>query len=75
MAADIDAILKLPVRERLAIMEKIRESLIGSFPENEQEINIARERYEDYNRNPEDSLDWSDVKEKLFLKYGLENKV
>ncbi len=71
MTTDIDNILKLPVDEKLEIMEKIWESLDENIPYNEDEINIAKERYEDYKKNPESTLDWNDVKKELFQKYGL----
>ncbi len=73
MTKDIDDILKLPVDERLEIMEKIWESLDDNVPYDEDEINIARVRYEDYKKNPGSSLDWNDVKKELFQKYGLEH--
>ncbi len=68
MTIDIDNILKLPVDEKLEIMEKIWESLDENIPYNEDEINIAKERYEDYKKNPESTLDWNDVKKELFQK-------
>ena len=74
MTTDINDILKLPADERLEIMEKIWESLDDNIPSDQDEINIAKERYEDYKKNPESTLDWTDVKEELFQKYGLDNK-
>ncbi len=74
MTTDIDDILKLPVDEKLEIMEKIWESLDENIPYDEDEINIAKERYEDYRKNPESTLDWNDVKKELFQKYGLDNQ-
>lgn len=74
MKTDIDDILRLPVDERLEIMEKIWESLDENVPSDEDEINIARERYEDYKKNRESTLDWNDVKKELFQKYGLDNQ-
>ena len=74
MNTDIDDILKLPVDERLEIMEKIWESLDENVPYDEDEINIARERYENYKKNPENTLDWNGVRKELFQKYGLDNQ-
>lgn len=54
-------------------MEKIWESLDDNIPYDEDEINIARERYEDYKKNPGSSLDWNDVKKELLRKHGLRN--
>jgi len=74
MTTNINDILKLPVEERLGIMEKIWESLDENVPYDEDEINIAKERYEEYKKNPESTLDWNDVKKELFQKYGLGNQ-
>lgn len=74
MTTNIDDILQLPVNERLEIMEKIWESLDDNIPYDEDEINIARERYEDYKKNPGSSLDWNDVKKELLRKHGLRNQ-
>jgi putative addiction module component (TIGR02574 family) len=52
MAAYIDDILKLPVDERLEILEKIWESLGDEIPYAENEILLARERYEEYKKKP-----------------------
>lgn len=71
MTTNIDDILQLPIDERLEIIEKIWQSLDDNLPYDEDEINIARERYEDYKNNPGSSLDWNDVKKELFQKYGL----
>ena len=54
-------------------MEKIWESLDENVPHDEDEINIARERYEEYKKNPESTLNWDNVKKELFTKYGLDN--
>ncbi len=43
MITDIDDILRLPMDERLEIMEKIWESIVESIPHDEDEINIAKE--------------------------------
>lgn len=71
MTTEIEEILKLPVDERLEIMGKIWESLDENVPCDEHESNIARERYEEYQKNPESTLDWKDVKKQLFQKHGL----
>lgn len=73
MAVDIDAILKLPVDERLEIIEKICESLDENVPISEYEVELARERLEEFQKNPNDSLDWNEVKKQLFNKYGVDN--
>lgn len=73
MATNIDDILLLPVSERLEIMEKIWESLDDNIPGDEDEVNIAKERYEDYKKNPHTTLDWNDVKKELLRKHGLRN--
>ena len=66
--------MKLPVEERLAIVDKIWASIAEDVPDNDDEISVAKERYEDYQKNPNSSLDWKDVKNQLFEKYGFENK-
>ncbi|MEJ7679618.1 MAG: addiction module protein [Segetibacter sp.] len=72
MTTNIEDILKLPADERLEIVEKIWESLDENVPYDDEEINIAKERYEDYKKT-EGTLDWDDVKKELFQKYGLGN--
>jgi putative addiction module component (TIGR02574 family) len=73
MKADIEELLKLAVNEKLDIMEKIWVSLDDNVPTDEDEIRVAKERYEDYKKNPNDLLEWNDVKESLFLKYGIKS--
>jgi putative addiction module component (TIGR02574 family) len=73
MKTDIEELLKLPVNEKLDIMEKIWVSLDDNVPADEDEIRVAKERYEDYKKNPNDLLEWNDVKESLFLKYGIKS--
>jgi putative addiction module component (TIGR02574 family) len=73
MKTDIKELLNLPVDERLEIMEKIWVSLDENVPMDEDEIRVAKERYEDYKKNPNDLLEWNDVKESLFLKYGIKS--
>lgn len=74
MTTQMDDILKLPVDERLEIMERIWESLDENVPVSEYEINVAKERLEEYQKNPDSSLNWEEVKNNLFHKYGLENQ-
>lgn len=52
MTTNIEDILKLPADERLEIVEKIWESLDENVPYDDEEINIAKERYEDYKKKP-----------------------
>jgi putative addiction module component (TIGR02574 family) len=73
MKTDIKELLNLPVDERLEIIEKIWVSLDENVPMDEDEIRVAKERYEDYKKNPKDLLEWNDVKESLFLKYGIKS--
>jgi putative addiction module component (TIGR02574 family) len=72
MTPNIDNILQLPVDERIEIMERIWDSIDDDFPDEKDEINIVRERFEEYKKNPGSVLDWNEVREKLFLKYGLD---
>jgi putative addiction module component (TIGR02574 family) len=74
MTTDIEAILKLPVDERLEIIERICESLDENVPSSEYEVMVAKERFEEYQKNPKDSLDWKEVKNQLFHKYGMDNQ-
>lgn len=74
MTAIIDEILRLPVEERLEIVDRIWDSLEENIPVTEYEITVAKERYEEYQKNPDNSLDWKEVKNQLFQKYGLGNK-
>lgn len=68
MTTDIDNILKLPVDERLEIMEKIWESI----QENDQEIEIPdwhreilEERFQKHKNNLTKGKGWEEVKKTL----------
>jgi putative addiction module component (TIGR02574 family) len=72
MKSNIDDILKLSPGEKLEIIHKIWDSIDEEEqPVTDEELTIARERYEEYVKNPGDVVDWEQVKKKLFKKYGL----
>ncbi|HMO32860.1 MAG TPA: addiction module protein [Lacibacter sp.] len=67
-----EELLKLPLEEKIRLAEAIWESIDeDELPAAEHEIQIARERYEMYLKNPEAGIPWEEVKKQLFAKYGL----
>lgn len=67
---NLNEILKRSTAEKLVLVESlwenIREEIIAS-PADEKEINLVKERYVEYKKNPELSKKWEDIK-KNYLK-------
>jgi len=66
-----EELLKLPVEEKLQLME----DLIASVNEEDKDddeglITIAKDRYEQYLKNPEAGMSWDEFKKKVYEKYG-----
>ncbi|MGC4038087.1 MAG: addiction module protein [Chitinophagaceae bacterium] len=71
MSNPVNDILKLPIEERVFAVEKIWNSIEDdTLPVSEDEIQIAQSRYNEYLKNPSDSVAWRDVKAGLIKKYG-----
>lgn len=72
MSYNKEELLKLPLDEKLQLIE----DLIASVHESEEEdeshlISIARERYEQYLKNPNDGISWEEARKLLWSKYGV----
>ena len=71
MSNPVNDILKLSVEEKVSAVEKIWNSIDNnSLPASEEEIKIARERYNEYLKNPEDLISWEKARKGLMKKYG-----
>ncbi len=66
-----EELLKLPVEEKLQLMEE----LIASVNEEDKDddeglITIAKERYQQYLQNPDEGITWKEFRKKIYEKYG-----
>jgi putative addiction module component (TIGR02574 family) len=71
MAVNLSEVLKLPLEERLKLVEAIWES-IAEFPEALELTDAQRQeldrRLEDYVRDPDAGVPWSEVRARLLAK-------
>jgi putative addiction module component (TIGR02574 family) len=71
MAVNLSEVLKLPLTERLKLVEAIWES-IAEFPEALELTDAQREeldrRLEDYENDPDAGVPWSEVRARLLAK-------
>ncbi len=68
---DMDAIRKLSVSERLALVEEIWDSISAdpaSVPVSEAQIAEARRRLADHDADPTSAVPWEDAKARLRTK-------
>lgn len=71
MLSNIDDILKLSTKEKLEIIEKIWDSIDEEHQTvTDEEIRIAKERYEEYIKPPHDTINWETAKKRLFEKFN-----
>jgi putative addiction module component (TIGR02574 family) len=71
MTDSLKVILKLSVEEKVNAIEAIWNSIEeDSLPVTDEELTIARERYEEYLKNPGDTISWEKAKKRLMDKYG-----
>jgi putative addiction module component (TIGR02574 family) len=64
-------LLKLPLEERIKLAEDLWESIHDNeVPPTDEEVLIARERYEAYQKTPEAVISWEEFRKKIFDKYG-----
>lgn len=71
MSYNKEEILKLPLEEKLQLAEAIWESIEEKdLPVTEEEVQMARERYEAYLKNPEQEITWETLRKRMFEKYG-----
>ena len=65
---NLDEILRLPVKERIDLVERIWDSIAADAdpvpvtPEQREEL---QRRLEEHERNPDDVVEWSDVEERI----------
>lgn len=64
-------ILDSSVQERLEAVETIWDSIDSNLlPVADEELAIAKERYQEYISDPTDVIGWENVKQGLMRKYG-----
>ena len=72
MPDPLKEILKMSVTEKVDVIEKIWNSIDeNNLPVSDDELTIAKERYEEYLKNPNDVIPWVKAQEALKKKYGL----
>ncbi len=72
MSEELQKILSLSVEEKLDAIAEIWDSIDeNNLPVTDEVVSIAKERYEEYLKNPDDIIPWEKAKEILFKKYGL----
>jgi putative addiction module component (TIGR02574 family) len=71
MTDSLKGILKLSVEEKVNAIEAIWNSIEeDSLPVTDEQLTIARERYEEYLKNPGDTISWEKARKRLMDKYG-----
>ena len=71
MTDPLKDILKLSVEEKVNAIEAIWNSIEeDSLPVTDEELTIARERYEEYLKNPGDTISCEKARKRLIDKYG-----
>ncbi len=71
MTSALKEILSQTTEEKIEAVEAIWNSIDETeLPVTDVEISIAKERYEEYLKNPNDTISWEEVKKKLMNKYG-----
>lgn len=71
MTDAVKDILKMSLQEKIDAVETIWNSIDeNSLPVTEEELVIARERYAEYLKNPDDVVSWEKAKNALMEKYG-----
>ena len=71
MNESLKEILNSPVEERITAIEAIWNSIEDdALPVTDEEIQVAKSRYQEYSENPKDVINWREAKQKLIDKYG-----
>jgi putative addiction module component (TIGR02574 family) len=71
MADPLKDILKMTLQEKIDVVETIWNSIDeNSLPVTEDELTVAKERYAEYLKNPDDVVSWEKAKKALMEKYG-----
>jgi putative addiction module component (TIGR02574 family) len=65
-------LLKLSVEEKLQLIEDLIASVKEEEEVDEEELlSVAKERYEQYLKNPGEGISWEEARTMLWNKYGL----
>ena len=71
MKDSLKDILGMSVQEKIEAVGQIWDSIAeNSLPVSDDELTIARERYQEYLKNPSDLISWEQAKKGLMQKYG-----
>ena len=68
---DLEAIKRLPIRERVHLAQEIWDSLqptAEELPLTEEQAELLQERLEEHRRDPDAAIPWSEAKKQLGLK-------
>ena len=64
-------LLNLSVEEKIKLAEELWQSIdTEQLPVTDDEIAVARERYEEYLKNPKDNMRWDEFRNRIQAKYG-----
>lgn len=70
-AESLKEILDSSIQDKLKAVETIWDSIDNTLlPVADEELKIAKERYQEYISNPADVVSWENVKKGLMNKYG-----
>jgi hypothetical protein len=71
MKEALKEILNETIEHKIEAVEEIWNSIDeATLPVTDEEISVAKERYEEYLKNPSDIVSWEEAKQKLMNKYG-----
>lgn len=66
-----EELMKLSVEEKLQLIEDLIASVNMEEEDDEEELlTIAKERYEQYLKNPEEGMSWEEFRNNIHNKYG-----
>ena len=61
---------RLPAEDRLALAERLWESIAGSAVDADEEIRLVDQAYEAYLADPEAGLSWEEFEHRLDTEFG-----
>jgi len=66
-----EELMKLSVEEKLQLIEDLIASVNEEKDDDEEELlSIAKERYEQYLKNPNAGISWDEFRKKIFANYN-----
>jgi putative addiction module component (TIGR02574 family) len=66
-----EELLKLSVEEKLQLIEDLIASVNEEEEDDEEELlSIAKERYEQYLKNPNEGISWEEFRSRVYNKYN-----